>query len=320
MTQSEPQVTESTRIGILHYRHAQRAAVYGLTDLLETAGRLHHPALPSKLEVSVWHDDGSLADPTPPLSALIVPPSLRQGPPEPVTPPLERWILARYHEGTTLCSVCVGAFLLADLHLLDDRPATTHWGLRDEFRRRFPAVRLDTDRLIIDEGDIITAGGLMAWVDLGLQLVNRYLGPTTTLATSRYFLVDPGGREQRFYKSFAPQMTHGDDAILRVQRWIQRHLADDLTVDSMAASARLGKRTFLRRFQRATGLRTGEYLQHLRVAAARELLERSTMTQQQIAWAVGYEDPGAFRRVFVKLTGLSLGEYRRRFWTGVPSS
>ncbi len=153
----------------------------------------------------------------------------------------------------------------------------------------------------------------MAWVDLGLRLVGRFLGPSTLLMTARYFLVDPGGREQRFYSAFSPVLTHGDEAILKVQRWLQSVIGKSPSVVMMAAKAGLGKRTFLRRFKRATGLRTTEYVQHLCVGKSRELLELTSMSQQEIAWKVGYEDPGAFRRVFVKLMGLSPGEYRRRF-------
>ena len=209
--------------------------------------------------------------------------------------------------------MCVGAFLLAELSVLDGRPATTHWGVGEVFAARFPRVDLDTDRMVIDDGDIVTAGGVMAWVDLGLRLVERFLGPTTTLETARYFIVDPGGREQRFYSQFSPTLDHGDEAILKVQRWLQGTIGERPSVDEMAARAGLGRRTFLRRFQGATGLRTREYLQHLAVGRARELLESSSESLQGISWSVGYEDPSAFRKVFLELIGLSPGDYRRRF-------
>lgn len=153
----------------------------------------------------------------------------------------------------------------------------------------------------------------MAWVDLGLRLVGRFLGSAALLATARYFLVDPGGREQRFYSTFAPQLTHGDAAILKAQHWLQANSGGRVSLPMMAARAKLGDRTFLRRFQAATGMTPGQYLQHLRVGKARELLERSGLSVDEIAWQVGYGDPGAFRKVFLKVMGLSPGEYRRRF-------
>jgi hypothetical protein len=124
---------------------------------------------------------------------------------------------------------------------------------------------------------LITAGGMMAWVDLGLRLVDRVLGPAVVQVVERYFLIDPGAREQRFYRTFAPTLTHGDAAILRVQHWLQGRSHDELTIAVMAAKARLGERTFLRRFPQATGHNPTEYVQHLRVAKAR----RSNSTERR---------------------------------------
>jgi transcriptional regulator GlxA family with amidase domain len=153
----------------------------------------------------------------------------------------------------------------------------------------------------------------MAWVDLGLRLIYRWLGPSIMLATARFFVVDAAGREQRFYSSFAPNQHHGDAAVLQVQHWLQLHYAESLTVVMLAACAKLGERTFLRRFRQATGLKPIEYVQRLRIDKAREALEFSASAIGEIAWAVGYQDQGAFRKVFRRILGLSPGEYRRRF-------
>jgi transcriptional regulator GlxA family with amidase domain len=315
-------------IGILAYPGAQPAAVYGLTDLLETANRLHldrgggapptghhgaRPPPPPQLDVQPWRELDGLPKPRAPLAAIILPPSVEGVPPRGRATRLAGWLIERHREGSLLCSVCVGGFVLAETGLLAGRPATTHWALRDQFVERFPDIQLDTDRLLIDDGDLITAGGFMAWVDLGLRLVDRFLGPTVMLATARYFLVDPGGREQRFYKTFAPATTHGDEAILKAQHWLEARAGDKLTLPMMARKAGLGERTFLRRFVSATTLRPTEYLQHLRVRKARDLLERKAMTVSEVAWRVGYEDPNAFRKIFLRVLGLSPGEYRRRF-------
>ncbi|BDU71902.1 GlxA family transcriptional regulator [Mesoterricola silvestris] len=296
------------RIGILEYPGAQASAVLGLRDLLDQAARLHRQRGGEGLDTRVLQ---GLGEPEAPLAALILPPALGG---EPAEDPLRQaWLLARHGEGTLLCSVCMGGMVLAETGLLDGRPATTHWGLRERFAQRFPRVRLDTDRILIDDGDLLTAGGLMAWVDLGLKLVNRFLGPEAMLATARQLLVDPGGREQRFYSTFAPVLTHGDPAVLAVQAWLQIHFGEKVDAPAMAAAARLGERTFLRRFRRATGLRPTDYLQHLRVSKARELLERPGLAVDEIAWRVGYGDPGAFRKIFLRLMGLTPGDYRRRF-------
>ncbi|MCY1013829.1 helix-turn-helix domain-containing protein [Nannocystis pusilla] len=211
-----------------------------------------------------------------------------------------------------MCSVCAGAFLLAEAGLLAERVATTT-GPSPGSSRRASRIALATDRLLVEDGDVITAGGLMAWTDLGLKLVERLFGPAIMLTVARYFLVDPGGREQRFYSVFSPELGHGDAAIRKVQRWLQARSAETIALPAMAACAGLGERTFLRRFVKATGLRPAQYLQHLRVGKARDLLERLDLSIAEVAWKVGYGDPGAFRKIFQRILGLSPGEYRRRF-------
>ncbi|WP_224365332.1 GlxA family transcriptional regulator [Hyalangium versicolor] len=312
-------------IGLLLYPGAQLSAVHGLSDMFRTANRLAAeqglPGAPA-LRVSHWQLGGNgqveqvLASPSEAcdrLAVLILPPSLESEPLAGRTAPLARWIATRHASGTILCSICAGAFLLAETGLLNGRPATTHWNLAPRLAEQFPAIRLDADKLLIEDGDIITAGGILAWIDLGLRLVDRLLSPSIMLATARFFLADPAGREQRFYSNFAPKLNHGDEEILKVQHWLQAHGTERLTLPMMAAHVALGERTFLRRFQKATGMNPTTYVQHLRVGKARELLELSNLPIEQVAWRVGYEDPGAFRKIFSKLMGLSPGDYRRRF-------
>lgn len=314
---------QALHIAILDYPGAQIAAVHGLCDLFLSANRLHQG--PPALRVSLWDSDGQARwgprqsfdePPSGPVTALLLPPSLEGTRWREEAPALPAWVAARHAEGSLLCSVCTGTFLLADSGLLAGRKATTHWGLAERFRREFPNIDLEVEKLVVDEGDLISAGGLMAWVDLGLRLVERYLGTATMLATARYLLVDPGDREQRYYSRFAPRMDHGDVAVLKVQRWLYTPEAEHASVARMAEVAGLSERTFLRRFQKASGLTPKSYLQHLRVAQARELLERGGVSIDQVAWQVGYEDPGAFRKVFHKVVGLTPGDYRHRFGVG----
>lgn len=310
------------RVGVVDYAGAQAASVLGLRDLLATAARLDAKRRGVACEAApgafVRVVRATEAPPRlrAPLDVLVLPPSLEERPPSDIGGTLVRWLRAQHGRGTVLCSVCAGAFLLAETGLLDGRRATTHWALAEAFSGRFPRVRLDVDSLVVDEGDLITAGGVMAWVDVGLRLVGRFFGPSTVLALARQFLVDPGGREQRFYAAFSPVLTHGDGPVFAAQRWLQHHSGERVDVARMAAAARLGTRTFLRRFHRATGLRPTEYLQHLRVASAREFLERTDRSLEDIASRVGYDDVGAFRKMFQRLVGLTPTEYRRRFAPG----
>jgi transcriptional regulator GlxA family with amidase domain len=206
--------------------------------------------------------------------------------------------------------------MLAHMGLLNGRSATTHWSYSDLFAARFPNISVNTDELIIDLGDVITAGGVMAWLDLGLRLIDRYLGPLVMMRTAQFFLVDPAGRQQRFYANFSPSMHHGDAAILKVQIWLQKPGSEPVTIEKMAARANLGQRTFLRRFQKMTGLTPTEYVQHLKVQKARELLEFTRLSIKEISWKVGYEDTGSFRKTFQKIIGLPPIDYRRRFGAG----
>lgn len=315
-------------IGILLSPDVRMSAVHGLTELFMIANRLAEPR-PSQtrtvLRASHWrrsvkapHKVGRVHDTHAEekegkLLALIVPPS--QGAPisKEAAAPFARWMAARHDEGAILCSVCTGAFLLAETGLVNGLSVTTHWAFAQELRRRFPGLEVDADQLLIDHREVVTAGGVMAWADLGLTLVERYLGAKTMIETARFMLVDPPGREQKNYESFAPSREHGDEAIRKVQQWLDARGAKDISLRALSMRAGLQPRTFLRRFRKATGENPIEYCQKLRVENARGILEGTKVNIDAVAKRVGYEDPGAFRKVFHKVTGLSPGEYRGRF-------
>ncbi len=323
---------KSAEIGVLIYPGVQASAVGGLTDLFVIANRLsvercvvgsralritHWKLRRSSAQIECVYDthDGEHEA----LVALILPPSLDFEADRDSDAQHEEWIREQHSQGTVVCSICAGAFLLAGTGLLNGRSATTHWIHGANLAGRFPEVRVNSDKLIIDDGDIITAGGVMAWIDLGLRLIYRWISPAIMMATARFFLVDAAGREQRFYAAFAPRLQHGDDTVLQVQHWLHVHYATSPAVATLAARARVGERTFLRRFRHATGLTPTGYLQHLRIEKAREALELSTQTISEIAWMVGYQDEGAFRKVFRRITGLTPGDYRRRLSVAVEA-
>lgn len=315
-------------VGLLLYGGCQMAMVHGMSDLLTIASGFSVERGGPALRVSHWRPTENgferCVDTHPghtgEADILIVPGRLSSPIGVEEATPYARWLLDRHAQGATLASNCGGAFLLAATGLLSGRPATTHWMFADVFRERFPDVKLDPDKIVIEDGDIITAGGLMAWTDLGMRIVDRLYGPSIMLETGRFLLVDPSGREQRHYSSFAPRLTHGDEAILKVQHWLQSKGARNIVVSDMAKQAGMEERTFLRRFKAATGLKPTEYAQHLRIGKARELLEFTRRTVDQIAWSVGYEDPAAFRRLFHRLIGLTPGEYRQRFYVAATDA
>ncbi len=300
------------RIGIVGYPGVSLSAVHGLADMIDRADQIGQGTnAPRVCVVHVRTEEVELR-PLELLDALVLPPSAVNGAPDGPVATLD-WVRAQHRTGAILCSICAGAFLLGRTGLLDGRRATTHWALKDAFAQMFPRVKLDTDRLLIDDGDIVTAAGLLSWVDLGLWLVNRFFSPSIMLEVARHFLADPRGREQRFYSSFSPQLNHGDAPILKVQHWLQTVFATPVSVADMADIAGLNGRTFARRFQNATTVNPNSYLQLLRVGKAREMLELSAKPFNHISWQVGYEDPSAFRKIFQRVIGLPPGEYRRRF-------
>lgn len=312
------------KIGILLYPGVQMSAVLGLTDLFgiadgiagQTPGVprlcLRHLSADGGIPHEIFSSDHA-AEGAGTHDVLILPPSLSAPIGPEAAAPLANWLRARHAEGTVLASVCAGAFLLGETGLLAGRAVTTHWTHAQALQDRFPASEVDADRLIIDGGDILSAGGLMSWTDLGLKLVDRFLGPVTMAATARMMLVDPPGREQRYYSGFVPRLTHGDAAILKAQHVLQASEGRDAGLGLLADAAGLEERTFLRRFQKATGLTATDYAQRLRVAKAQELLQFGQQPVERVAWQVGYSDPGAFRKVFLRIVGLTPGAYRQRF-------
>lgn len=316
------QAAQRPEVGLVLYPGCQLAMVHGMTDLFAIAGQFAARLGAEPVRVSHWRlrEEGGFArchdthEGEPGSPAYLIVPGRLAGPMGPEEAgPYARFLLDRHAQGAVLASNCGGAFVLGATGLLSGRPATTHWLFANAFRDRFPDVLLDPDKMVIEDGDIVTAGGLMAWTDLGLRLVDRLFGPSVTVETGRFLLVDPAGREQRHYSSFSPRMTHGDEPILKVQHWLQARGARAVSVPEMASEAGMEERTFLRRFKAATGLKPTEYAQHLRIGRARELLESTRRPVEQIGWSVGYEDAAAFRKLFHRLVGLSPGEYRQRF-------
>ncbi|OCW58443.1 GlxA family transcriptional regulator [Hoeflea olei] len=307
---------KSVRIGLVAYRGAQKAALYGLADVFDVAARhaSENGAGRTLVQAIVPAEDPETLD----LAGhdiLILPPNL-SGARGAADTALRAALRRRHAEGAVIASVCAGAFWLGHAGLLDGRPATTQWLLEDEFREAFPKVRLATERILIDDHDIVTAGGIMAWIDLGLHLVARTLGSEVASLTMRHLLIDPVGREQRNYRSFRPVLGHGDDRIRQLQLQMEQAPEGDWRVAAMADRAGMSERTLARRFAGATGLTPNAYVRNLRIEKARGLIENSRLPVAGIAEAVGYSDLSAFAKTFQEITGLTASAYRKRFALG----
>lgn len=291
-------------IAIVDYPGALPSAVYGIEDMLSFGPQgerwdLHR--LSDHAEVD--------------FAAIILPPSKRAvGFDE--APWLIPWLRHQTAQGALVCSACAGLSWVAAAGLDRGRRVTTHWGLEQRFRDHFPELNLDTAPLLIEHSDLITAGGMMAWIDLSLVIIERLAGQDSALDVARNFIVSPNRRDQRRFRRFLPELRHGDAEILRAQHYIDSALQEPLKIADLADIAGLAPRSFLRRFTRATGLKPTEYLQALRVDRARDLLLQTRDSTEQIGFAVGYTDSSAFQKIFKRLAGQSPAEFRRAFRQG----
>ncbi|MEL6205525.1 MAG: GlxA family transcriptional regulator [Pseudomonadota bacterium] len=312
----------AAEIGLLIYPDCQLSAIYGLTDLFRIAGEWTAGGRARKLRVTHWraaagHQPECVwdSDPGMPhhLDYVIAPPSIVMPDTMRPMPHEAAWLRAQHKGGSRVCSICAGAFVLAESGLLQGRRVTTHWAFAKQLAEQFKDIEVADRNLVLDDGDVISAGGILAWTDLGLTLVERLCGRSTMLSTARFLVVHPPRSTQLPYAEFIPEFDHGDEAILRVQHHIHADLTASLNLTDLSDLAHLGRRTFLRRFAKATSLTPTEYIQQARVAKARGILELTNRPMDQIAWEVGYKDPSAFSKIFQRISGVSASEYRQHF-------
>ncbi len=229
---------------------------------------------------------------------------------------LKDWIRTCHKRGSTIYSACSGSVLLAASGLLDGKEATSHWGYQDLFRSRFPAVRFDpAPNLVIADpgGRIVTAGGATSWHDLALHIISRHCSSGAALRVAKVYLLKWHGEGQLPFQSLVRRQPHADSVARRVEEWLATHFRDANVVAGAVAASGIPERTLKRRFKTATGNSLIAYAQNLRIEEAKRLLERDTVSADEIATIVGYENPAFFRRLFKRYTGLTPGAYRRMF-------
>ena len=222
--------------------------------------------------------------------------------------------LRRAHaRGTRIAGVCSGVALLAAAGILDGRIATTHWGLVDEYAARFPAVDWRRDAVVTESDGVYCGGGVHAALDLALYLVEKLCDRTTALRCAKALLVDMPRDCQAGFAVLPLGRTHADAAIRRAEEWIHAHCREAFRFEALARELGMSPRNFIRRFKTATGLAPVDYLQRLRVGAAKRLLEEQHVTVQEVGAWVGYEDAAFFRSLFKRHTGMAPAAYRRQF-------
>jgi len=223
------------------------------------------------------------------------------------------WIIRQHRNGAEVASLCVGAFLLASTGLLKEKRCSTHWGFVNEFREMFPEVELVDGSIITEEERIYSSGGANSYWNLLLYLVEKYTDRDTAILAAKYFAIDIDRESQSAFMIFKGQKEHADAEIKTAQDFIENNFAGKITVDQLAGQLAIGRRSFERRFKKATNNTVVEYIQRVKIEAAKRNFESSRKNISEVMFDVGYTDTKAFRTVFKKITGLTPIEYRNKY-------
>lgn len=223
------------------------------------------------------------------------------------------WIIDQYKNGTEIASFCVGAFFLASTGLLDGKQCSTHWMHADNFRGRFPKVNLVDHKIMTEEEGIYTSGGAYAFLNLILHLIEKHAGREVAIVASKAFSIDISRDSQSAFIIFEGQKDHEDQKVMQAQKFIEDHYEDTIRVDDLADQFAMSRRTLERRFKKATSNTIVEYIQRVKVEAAKKDLETTRKNVNEVMYDVGYSDTKSFRNLFQRITGLTPIEYRGRY-------
>lgn len=333
---SEPESLGVATIALLAGPDATASTLYGMYDLLGSAGRdwefltrgrmgtpLLRPVIVSRDGGGFRTGNGAWVEPHAALDALPAPdvvcvPELFVAPGAPLAGYAAEmaWLRACHRRGALLAAACTGALLFAEAGLLEHQEATTHWAYCDALARRFPTIRVHAHRSLVVSGEggrLIMAGGGSSWVDLALFLVARLVGVDEAMHLARINLIDWHHEGQQPYAALTTSRQVADACISRCQVWVARHYDTASPVAGMVRVSGLTERSFKRRFKAATGMTPMEYVHTLRLEEAKQILESGDEPIEAVAEQVGYADPSFFRRLFSRRVGLTPSQYRRRF-------
>lgn len=227
--------------------------------------------------------------------------------------PIVRWLKRQSNRGVAIASVCSGVGLVAATGLLDGKRATTHWGLAERFRQKYPRVKWMPELMVTEDGGFYCGGGVNASLDLSIYLVERFCGHEIAIQTAKALLIETRRAWQSGFAIIPLKTDHTDDAISSAQDWMHKNFAGTFSLEDLARRIGMSVRNFVRRFRQATGDSPLLYLQKLRIAAAKRMLESNHRSMHEISAAVGYQDIVFFRRLFQRHTGVSPSAYRHSF-------
>jgi transcriptional regulator GlxA family with amidase domain len=332
-------VSEKLTVAILAVPESTASTLYGMYDLLASAGRdwdLVTCGMPgeSRIRPLIVSADGRRfraatglsVEPSSTLAQcpridIIAIPDLLVAPTEDIVGRYDveiEWLNKRYAEGATIAAACSGALLLAEAGLLDGQDATTHWGYCEAMAARYPATRVYPNRALVISGEgqrLILGGGGTSWHDMALFLIARFVGVEEAMRIARVYLLSWHDIGQQPYAALTRNRQASDAVVAKCQEWIAQHYDGDSPVATMVRLSGLAERSFKRRFAKATGMSPIEYVHTLRLEESKQVLETTELPIEAVANEVGYEDASFFGRLFRRKVGLTPAQYRRRFGT-----
>lgn len=313
------------------------SALYGMIDVLASAGNLWQqlvgvepeatlisPKIVSPVGRAFECGNGIPVRPEldiedRPMADIVILPELWLAPDEDLKgryPELMEWIRECYRAGSSIYSACSGAIMLAETGLLNGRRATSHWGYQNLFRVSYPKVRFEPEPNLCfadPSGRIVTAGGTSSWHDLAIHIISKHCSTGEALRIAKVYLLKWHNEGQLPFETLVRHVPHADSIVRQCEEWLSDHYRDADAVAGAVCHADAAERTLKRRFKAATGTTLMDYVQNLRIEEAKRLLESSQTPFDEIAAEVGYENPGFFRRLFKRRTGLTPSNYRKMF-------
>ncbi|MBI3232566.1 MAG: helix-turn-helix domain-containing protein, partial [Bacteroidetes bacterium] len=223
------------------------------------------------------------------------------------------WLVEQHKNGAEIASLCVGAFLLAATGLLRNKTCSTHWLFVSDFKQMFPEVTLTHDKIITEQNGLYSSGGATSYWNLLLYLVEKYTSREMSIMASKFFLLEMGRNSQSPFVMFQGQKDHEDLQIIKAQEYIEQKYQQKIIVEELASRFDIGRRTFERRFKKATNNTVVEYIQRVKIEAAKKYLETTRMNISEVMHDIGYADAKAFREVFKKITGVSPTDYKAKY-------
>jgi len=223
------------------------------------------------------------------------------------------WIINQYNNGAEIASLCIGSFILASTGLLNGKECSSHWITADAFRNMFPEVKLVDGRIVTEQQGLYSSGGATSYWSLLLLLIEKYAGRDIAIMAAKIYALEIDRKSQSPFAMFTGQKKHEDNPIRQAQEYIENNVTEKISVEDLSSMYAIGRRHFERRFKKATNNTPVEYIQRVKIEAAKKQLESTPKNINEVMYDVGYTDAKAFRTVFKKITGLSPIDYRNKY-------